>query len=374
MAALAVIASVASGGAGATQVSALDVAIWHLPGLGWGRPAIFNGAVYSLTGNHEVVALTKNEGRRLWRSVTQSSDLPVAGSRVLAARGTVVAGDYDLFAFDSESGAPKWTYSPSEGYGPGYYLGDVLGDTVYAGSPAGLMYAVSLTDGTERWRHSIKEKEPVTVFAPQVAGDLVLASYTVFASPPRGGVAAFRSTDGTLAWRFAFPGSQDASLSTGATCPVAVSGERVFAASNDGHVWALNAASGEPLWRAPPASVSADGFIDPRRDYRSVVVETGRLVVTSRTGFIVALAADTGAHLWSRHGTPNSTAVEITSGAGVVAIPYLSGMLRLLSSADGRELWAIPPGSGMSWPPVFDGDLMFMNGGAGLWAVPTRPR
>jgi outer membrane protein assembly factor BamB len=104
-----------------------------------------------------------------------------------------------------------------------------------------------------------------------------------------------------------------------------------------------------------------------------LLIESHSLIVTSRTGYITALALEDGQARWVRTGQPDSPATEIGGGGGYIALPYLSGMLRVWEARQGTDLWQLRPGSGASWPLAIANGVLFASTQTGLLALPIRP-
>src|SRR5262249_37385875 len=128
-----------------------------------------------------------------------------AGSLVVLANDEVIVGDYNVVAFDKRDGALRWRFTPTDGYAPGMYLGGVAGDLIFAGSPAGRLYAIDRRSGHARWAHRVDAGAETTVFAPVADEEMVVAGYTTFAAPQTGGVVALDAATGRLRWRMPFP-------------------------------------------------------------------------------------------------------------------------------------------------------------------------
>src|SRR4051812_19034822 len=90
--------------------------VWHVGGEGHGRPAIDGGSVYFLSSRHEVLALDASSGRERWRQSTSEPGPATEGSAVVVAGPVVVAGDYNLVAFDRITGTFRWRFVPAIGY------------------------------------------------------------------------------------------------------------------------------------------------------------------------------------------------------------------------------------------------------------------
>ena len=177
--------------------------------VGWGRPAVRDDSVYSLSRAHEIVSLDKTTGAIRWRRPLplangEYSRVPM-GSVVESTTDAVIVGDYDVLALDRRTGRLMWRFSPEDGYAPGLYLGVVTEDSVYTGSPGGRLHAIDLSNGRSRWSLSLEERHQTTVYQPIVDRGIVLAGYTVFERPTRGGVMAVEARTGIERWRAHFP-------------------------------------------------------------------------------------------------------------------------------------------------------------------------
>src|SRR5262249_54452597 len=152
----------------------------------------------------------------------------------------VIAGDFDVLAFDRVSGVRRWSFSPVDGYGPGVYLGGAGAGAVFAGSPAGRLYAIDDESGSLRWSALVENPDETTVFQPATDGHLVVAGYTTFPAPAVGGVVALDAATGRRLWRTAFPRGADASLATGWAGGPVFADRFIAATSGDGRIHAFD--------------------------------------------------------------------------------------------------------------------------------------
>src|SRR5262249_14724203 len=83
---------------------AAPLVVWHVDGAGRGRPAIDGGSFYFLSNRHEVVALDATKGTERWRQNTNEPGAATEGSAIVIAGPVIVAGDYNLVAFDRITG------------------------------------------------------------------------------------------------------------------------------------------------------------------------------------------------------------------------------------------------------------------------------
>lgn len=107
-------------------------------------------------------------------------------------------------------------------------------------------------------------------------------------------------------------------------------GVNVFAASHDGKVAALDAATGDRVWRVDTKLALSAG---PGYD-------EGVLALGTTDGALVALDAETGAEKWRQQVGSEVMAPPVIR-SGVVVLRTVDGRLRGFSATDGRELWTV---------------------------------
>ncbi|MSQ41726.1 MAG: membrane protein insertion efficiency factor YidD [Dehalococcoidia bacterium] len=136
----------------------------------WGSPQADAGTLYLATLDSRLVAVDRSEGGVRW-----SRDLGAVAGDLRIDDGLLLVGSFDreLRALDlSAEGAPRWSFK-----GDAWFWGRPLvsGDTIYAATVNGTVYAIDRASGRERW-HSAGNA-PRTHSAPVLAGGvLVIAS------------------------------------------------------------------------------------------------------------------------------------------------------------------------------------------------------
>jgi len=107
-------------------------------------------------------------------------------------------------------------------------------------------------------------------------------------------------------------------------------GNRIYAASRDGNVVALDPETGREIWRNKLDLVLSSG----------PGVGEGLVVVGAADGYLIALTAETGVEQWRADVTGESLATPIVKDNLVVAIT-VDNRLRALSTFDGSERWIV---------------------------------
>lgn len=333
-------------------------------------PVWSDGTVYALSASHEVIAVEARTGRRRWQVVTGEAGEGTRGSRLVAAGVFVVVGDDNVVAMEKTSGRVAWRFKPKVGYGPGLYLGEASDGLVFAGSPAGQLYAIDAATGVLRWHATIGDAAQTTVYAPVVSGDLVATGFTTFGSPTGGGVVAVDAKTGRERWRRLFPRPARPTIDTGLAGGPIVADDAIIVGRRDGVVEALDRRTGVVRWLLPPVRASGLPADASRHDFRALVVSGGGLVVGSLTGEVAAFDLPTERARWRVVPSMTSVAFAMTAGRGVVYVPFMSGEIVAIDAATGRERWRLGGGDRpFRWPPLIVGHRLYaVSSTAGLFA------
>jgi outer membrane protein assembly factor BamB len=243
---------------------------------------------------------------------------------------------------------------------------------LFFGSDDGHLYAVDAASGRERWR--ARTGGPVASSPAVEGGRVFFGSYD-------GRFHAVDEKTGALLWRFTTGGERrfearglhglqpkqqtfadpyDVYLSS----PV-VSGGAVYFGSGDGHVYALDLASGALRWKVDTGEVV----------HASPAVADGLVVVGNWASRLYALDARTGAERWrfqagtddlihNQVGFQSSPAVV----GGVVYVGCRDSNLYAIDAATGRERWRFSTGASwvVSSPAVVGGRVIFATSDSSL--------
>jgi outer membrane protein assembly factor BamB len=347
--------------------------LWHLTAHARSGAAADQETAYFVSKHHEVTAVEVATGQVRWRRLTGEWGDLHWGETAVAAGSVVVVADYNLVAFDRKTGFQRWRFIPSEGYGPGIYMGAATDTHVLTGSPAGRVFSVQLETGKLEWMAVVSSEGKTTVFSPAARGPLVAAGFSEFTLPGVGGVVMLAADSGRVLWKRYFPPSGDPTISTHLGGGPVFDGEVVIAASGDGVIHGFDVATGEITWSIPRVDTRGPSLISPDRDSRALTISNGTLVSGSATGIVIGYDLETKEERWRFH-DPSiwSTAFRTSSAEGVAYIPYLSGMVVALDAGTGNELWRIGEWSqGFIWPPAFSGNRIVISGsGYGYVALP----
>ena len=115
----------------------------------WSTPAVENGIGYFGSHDHNVYAVTLNDGKQLWRYETGG----VVAGKPLVFDGKVIAGSFDklLYALSTVDGSVAWTFEAENWFWAGAVTD---GKTIFAPNMDGNIYALD-RNGNLLWKHGV---------------------------------------------------------------------------------------------------------------------------------------------------------------------------------------------------------------------------
>ncbi|HEY2446067.1 MAG TPA: PQQ-binding-like beta-propeller repeat protein [Rhizomicrobium sp.] len=249
----------------------------------------------------------------------------------------------------------------------------VTGQLVYVGSTDGALYAVDIATGVAKWKFKT---------GARVSSSPAVSNGTVYFESYDGNLYALDAATGSLKWKFASEGERRFAgknlhgvLPKGETMPdpfdfflssPAVWNGGVYFGSGDGHIYALDAATGGLKWK-----FATDDVV-----HASPAIADGELFIGSWDSWFYALDAATGQLRW-RFKTGEDPAIHnqvgIQSSAsvanGVVYFGCRDSNLYAVEEKSGKKLWAF--NNKGSWviasPAVRDGKVYAATSDTGLF-------
>jgi outer membrane protein assembly factor BamB len=204
-------------------------------------------------------------------------------------------------------------------------------DWPQAGGTASKSYGhLALADAPSRaWAASIAG----STNKQRLAASPVVGGGRLYVMDTEGVVSAFDAASGARAWSrsFSIKGDGSSSVFGGG---VSYDAEKVYVTTGVGEVAALEATTGNQLWKVKPAG--------PLRG--SPTVSFGAVYVMTQNNQIHALNAADGATLWDESGSLGQAGVfgvaAPAAGQGTVIAGYSSGELVAYRYENGRTLWS----------------------------------
>ena len=229
--------------------------------------------------------------RQVWSTTFASPPSPAQALQpvVLGDRVVIYDGKNSVTAVSLENGARLWQRElSSEGERGSFFGGGVAlsGEekTAYVSTGFGLVYALSLEDGAERWRAATRE--PIRAAPTMDRG-------RVFVITLSNRTIAFSASDGSVLWTHAGSPQQ---VYVSYSAPAAVDGGSLLAPHSTGEFIAIVSESGTDLWARQSAAFDAlESTI--LRAPTSPTLEGGQGFMLGPTGLLAVTLFD-GAELW----------------------------------------------------------------------------
>lgn len=256
---------------------------------------------------------------------------------VVADRVVAADGYGQVVAVDRFTGKRIWSARIGEPDGVGFRIWDrrdpafVTGGVgagegmVLLGTTRGEVVALAIADGKELWRARVSSE----VLSPPVADDGVVLAQT---ADDR--LFALEAEDGAQRWAF---DSQVPLLTLRGTATPLVAGGRVFAGFGDGHVFAMDLASGAPVWNhrvmLPQGRTELDRIVDVDG---TPVLAAGLLYAASYQGRLKALRATDGQPVWE---LAASTHLDLATGYGQIYVVEQGDIVVAVGQDTASEVW-----------------------------------
>lgn len=271
------------------------------------------GLVVVATRKGEVVALGEADGKRVWIANVSSEVLAPPAVR----DGVVVVQTVDgkLYGLSAKSGERLWVYTRSE---PALSLRGtsapiIFADGVLTGFASGKIVAVQLKNGRLLWEHTVAEphgrneiERLVDVdISPLVAGD------KLFAASYQGRIVAINLRTGAIVW------SRDISTYSG----MSADRSNIYVTDENGYVIALDQRTGASVWKQDKLR---------GRGLNAPTVVDGNIAVGDFEGYVHWLSRDDG-HFIARY----------RLGGGAIRAKGLARDDTLYIASQGAELGAM---------------------------------
>jgi outer membrane protein assembly factor BamB len=256
-------------------------------------PSVVDGVAYVGSQDKNIYAIGAWSGSLIWKYAT---DGPVISSPAVA-NGRVYVGSEDGYAYslDSNTGTLIWktfVYSNLE-----FTFGDlvlksspvVAEGKVYIGSLDGNLYALDENNGHVVWK--AKTAGPIECSPAYADGALYFTSD----EPTAGNLYKIDAANGNIIWNLTLPYQYSFVGGTEMLGSPSIAAGMVFASSDFGAYYAVNADSGEIVWKfidkeaiefivSSPIYVNGDLFIIHKFNIECLNATNGNLIWSTFTG------------------------------------------------------------------------------------------
>lgn len=214
-------------------------------------------------GRGDFVALRMSDGKELWRTPTRGM-IP-ATPTYSSAHNAVICGnnDFHVYVLDADTGEIRYKV-PTKGEVKGKVV--ISGDTAFAQSNYGHVYAIEINTGAVKWTRRVGLRSLHSY--PVIVSDTLIctnqARHVVGLDPSSGAVKWLTTLRGSVGW--------------GVTV---IDDRRVLAVTDNGHVVLINAKTGEKL-ATDQLSRTANGVSGPEC-WQPAAYDGHHLVIVSNT-------------------------------------------------------------------------------------------
>jgi outer membrane protein assembly factor BamB len=290
----------------------------------------------------QVIAMTRDGqvhavrfgGALAWTFQTQGR--PTAGAVVEDGLVYVPGGDGTLYALDASTGQERWRYSAGEEL---VTVPTIAQDLVMVASQTDSVFALERGTGKWVWQY---RRDPPSGFSIRGASGVSVQGDTVFVGFSDGHLVALGRANGQVKWdRALSPGGQFGDVDA---TPILMDGVLYTASYREG-VFALDPATGEVRWQSKVPGLT---HIAARR---GVLFCTGDERVEARL-------ADNGRLIWTL--PLKETAARPSALVNQFLAVPTSRELLFVDLASGRRVLGWDPGRGVTAPPVWKGDRLFV--------------
>jgi outer membrane protein assembly factor BamB len=304
---------------------------WESRGLEYASGGLGgNGMVYYGNREGRLVALLESDGSLAWSFERMG---PFVGAPVRQGGRLFVAGvNGYVYALEAATGVLLWEFDTGA---PIESAVAVQGEHLAVVNSLNRVFLLELRSGDFIWRKERGKVKDFTLFghaSPVFYGDSLIAAFS------DGWVVAYALSDGATLW------AQE--LSAGKTRyrdvdALHLAGERLYAASYAGGLYALSPEDGEPVWWRELEGV------------RSIQSDRRTLYFSSIEGVHAASMSD-GRDLWLKPLSDDSAASRLVLGEEYLYLGLQRTGLLMLNRATGRTAALFDPGSGVSAPVLLD--------------------
>jgi len=325
-------------------------ALWTIrPSSGVGKdyikliPAVTAADIFTADKNGTVSAIDKQTHKIRWR-VNAGAALSAGPT---AAEGLVIVGskEGDIIALQQTNGQLAWkTTASSE-----IFAAPAVGNgVVLVKSIDGKLSAFAAADGHPLWHY--QQTEPTLILhgasVPQISHDIVIAGFA------NGNLAKLTLDSGNLLWQntLATPeGSFAIQRMIDIDADPIIMGDRVYAATYQGHLAALDLNSGQTLW------------VHDLSSYTGMVVDGDRIYVTDAKSDVWAFDKRNGTVIWRQIQLEARNLTAPVLMGNTIVVGDGEGYLHWLSKEDGRTLARVKVNkSGILAAPVVSDGLLYV--------------
>ncbi|WP_434359108.1 outer membrane protein assembly factor BamB [Parasalinivibrio latis] len=303
--------------------------IWqHQIGDGVGQyfsrlsPAVGYDKIFAADRDGKVYALNSETGKKLWEVNLGEENPALLSGGLTLSYGKVFIGSENgyVIALDEETGETKWKTQVN-----GEVLAKPLADEgmVVVNTSRGTLVALDAETGEQKWR--IGNEVPNLTLRGDSAP--VTVGGGVFWGMANGRLGAALMNSGQVLWQIPVGSPKGATeidrLVDVDSTPV-ISGDRLYVLGYNGHLFAMDLRSGQPVWKR---NYSA---------YNDFFVAGNRIFLTTDKDHVVAIDARSGTELWENKDLQYRLLTAPVAISGYIVVGDAEGYLHWLDPDTGE--------------------------------------
>ena len=311
-------------------------------------PVVTNGRAYipeQVIDNTVFVVRDAKTGDKSWEYVSEAYSLEPAQTPTLVDDQLYIVNSASLLSVDIQKRSQKWIRNIVKSSQKPLGLGPprVANEMVYVAADVGVVFAFDAETGERRWRHDLEGISEEKLSTVRNAGDTIVKARRQ--GRPYAPIAATENRVYVASWDFSLyaldaqTGERQWEFSLGSDhldmmhAPVITDG-KVYTQTENAILHVLDAKTGEQLWTYDDYGKATDG-VSPIVDDDSVYVIAG---TSTENLFLVALDRADHSVRWKRQIGP--TFVDPAADADTLYLDY-GGGVHAIDKADGTTNWTL---------------------------------
>lgn len=316
-------------------------------------PAVGTNAIITTSTKGFVTAVDKNTGHIIWQTDTKLSILagPAAGNGIVV----VSSKDGDVWALSEATGQLLWKKDVTAEILAKPAVGDNI---VIVKTVNGQVYAYSAQSGKERW--SYQQAEPSLIL--RAASAPVIQNNNVLIGFASGNLSKFTLQDGRQLWMRPIAEAQGAfaiQRMIDVDADPVVYNHHLYAATYQGQISSLDAATGETLWAHDISS------------YTGMTADDESVYISDAKGYVWDFNANSGLVNWRQTKLEARTISGPANTNNYIIVGDAEGYLHWLSKKDGHFSARVRAGSAIYAAPIVQNNVLYAQTNKGYLVAYT---
>jgi outer membrane protein assembly factor BamB len=311
-------------------------------------PYLVDNTIYQGNGKDAFVAVSRDSGREKWRRLIENG--VTSGAQVYEGNLYFGTSDGQFYCVDSTSGELVWTFPLRAEVFNAPLIQDGV---VYFLAANNIVYAIDAKTGKQIWLYN---RTDTTTLSIRGSAKPIFAKGNLYIGFSDGFFVAVNAKTGSLVWERNLnknPKFKDVNATA------VLDGNSVYVSSYDDSLYKLSLDDGQIQWRLEKGGHSP------------VTLVGDRLYYATSEGEVLALNKANGAILWS-YKLREGVATQPMKFNELLVFGESRGNLKVLNAADGAEVTKFASGWGLVASPTVDESMnrvYFISNAGNLYAL-----